>query len=367
MVPILDRYLIKELVYNLIFVFVVVSSIFIVGIAVKVLYQYSGLNLLAILQVVPPMLLRVLEFLLPLSTLVSVVMVYGRAATENEVTTVKASGIHPYRLFLPALLVAGLLSLMGSYLSFELSPRANLVAKQILKSPTLKAILENKISSGDTAISRDEFTLMWESADTESGTLALRNMVFVRYEEGEEKLVVRAESALVRFDAAASRIVLEPRELRVLKGILKPPPGHDPFFSDVSIYLPLDLKFASARLKYFTGSELRALITRTERGLHPSYPPGQAIGAFHERMAMSMTPILFVLIGAPLALVFRAGDRMVAFLLSVVIALFVHYPSFMLARQLIKADVISPVLAAWSGDLFLLVVGLGLMGFVVRR
>jgi lipopolysaccharide export LptBFGC system permease protein LptF len=110
-----------------------------------------------------------------------------------------------------------------------------------------------------------------------------------------------------------------------------------------------------------------ALLERAEEEMHPRFVPTQILGKFHERLAMSLSPLIFVLIAGPLSMVFRTGDRMVSFLLSFVIGLFVYFPSFALAGQLIKMDKVHPILAAWGGNVFLALLGIGLMVFVVRR
>ena len=77
---------------GMLFTFVVITSVFLVGGAVSILYKEPDLDLLVFLQALPFELLHGLVFVLPLSTLISVVFVYGRMASDNELTTLKASG-----------------------------------------------------------------------------------------------------------------------------------------------------------------------------------------------------------------------------------------------------------------------------------
>lgn len=363
---ILDRYLLRELVFLWLFTFAIIATVSLIGIAVKVLYQFSGSNLLDLLQVMPQLLLRVLEFLLPICTLISVVMVYGRCAADNEVTSIKACGVHPCRLFLPAMLFSLLLSLVAAYINLEVSPRANSLAKDILNSDPIKRMLEQKVEDGESSISFDDYMLQWDSYHvTDSGGLLLKNvhMFVLKGAGGDGKPhVLRAASATVRFDASASGVLIEFEKPEKIMGDFS---GGN--FDGVQVHMPLTSTVYRDRLKYYTGPQLVALLDRSREKMHPRHQYRQVLGTFHQRWAIALTPFLFVLIGGPLSLVFRTGDRLVALLLATVIALFVYFPSFKLASLLIDRDAIHPILASWSGGLFLAAVGLGLMLFAVRR
>src|SRR6185436_6600448 len=55
-----------------------------------------------------------LDVILPIAVLVSVVLTYGRAAADNEVDTLRASGVHPLHVMTPGLLFGALASLAAA-------------------------------------------------------------------------------------------------------------------------------------------------------------------------------------------------------------------------------------------------------------
>jgi lipopolysaccharide export LptBFGC system permease protein LptF len=93
----------------------------------------------------------------------------------------------------------------------------------------------------------------------------------------------------------------------------------------------------------------------------------EVLGRIHQRLARAGTPIVFLLLGFPLALIFRSGNRMVSFLLASMIAMFVYYPTERLGNMLMTQRLAGPVIACWSGNLLLAAIGGGLLAFVVRR
>ncbi|HYN64307.1 MAG TPA: LptF/LptG family permease, partial [Candidatus Limnocylindrales bacterium] len=87
----------------------------------------------------------------------------------------------------------------------------------------------------------------------------------------------------------------------------------------------------------------------------------------HMRLSDSAAALIFVLLGLPVSLLWRRYDRTGAFLVAFLLALFLYYPSQQISFALARMDALSPLVAAWSGNVLLLVLSLGLMWRVFRR
>jgi len=109
------------------------------------------------------------------------------------------------------------------------------------------------------------------------------------------------------------------------------------------------------------------MLHRAEEGLHPLRSGSEIVSELHSRFALATCSLFFVLIGAPLAMVFRSNSRIVAFLLAFLVVLFVFYPTHLVARVLTDQQVVHPILAAWSGNIILAALGGGMLLFVVRK
>jgi len=356
------------------------------ALATIVFYRVPELGLLAYVTLVRYGLVQALSFLLPLSLLIAVVFVYGRAAADNEITTIKASGIHPYRVILPGLLLALLFAAAAVEIENFWAPRAIYEQQRLPEQAQgLKTLLEQRLARNEKALQfgdrHEAYLLQWETTELNEQGLVLQPVLLekqtspkgsdARDPHREEPTVIRAARAIASFDAQSSTIALRLYDPEVLSG-----PGREFRQAMVTLTFSLSGDDARTRLKYQSGPELFALARRAQEtvelgGVRQSllrrYERTEVEGRLHERFARAATPIVFLLLGVPLALIFRSGNRMVAFLLASLIAMFVYYPTAQIANVLMSRRLASPLIACWSGNVLLSVIGLGLLVFVVRR
>ncbi|MCC7085992.1 MAG: LptF/LptG family permease [Pirellulales bacterium] len=114
------RILTRYVMFELLKVFLVsVAGMTLLFILVGVFREaYSnGLGAKQIFMLLPYVLPEALQFAVPATTLFAACSVFGRLASSNEVVAVKASGISPFALLLPAWVLAFLLSLCEVWLN----------------------------------------------------------------------------------------------------------------------------------------------------------------------------------------------------------------------------------------------------------
>ncbi len=84
------------------------------------------------------------------------------------------------------------------------------------------------------------------------------------------------------------------------------------------------------------------------------------------RIALAFSPIVFILVGLPLAITTRRAQRSVGFGLSTFV--FIGYYLFLIVGQgLAQKEVLPAALALWLGNLFFSVLGIGLLLWTARR
>lgn len=369
---------------NLLFTLAVIAAVALFAISGVVFYKAREVDLsfVVYLQLVRCTLVQALSFLLPLSLLISVVMVYGRAAADNEVTTLKASGIHPFRILWPGGVLALALCLFTFEVEHRLAPRAMHQLKTLpQQEATMQALLQQRIKTGERSIefgdAKTRRMLLWERLEVaSSGGVVLENVLLETSQAANPQsgtlaktTHVRADRAIVLFDGERERVVLRLEKPRVLSGAARGAEQEAMTFT-----LDLTIDGDRGRLKLQDLSELFALDARgaerspvTGASLLRKFSPIEVAGRIHQRLSRAATPLVFLLLGMPLALVFRSGNRMIAFLLASVIGMFVYYPADRLANVLMSQELVGPVMACWSGNLLLAAIGGGLLQFVVRR
>src|SRR5262249_22482449 len=154
---VLDRKYFVELLLNAVFTFLVITTIALLGIAPIALYRLPGLGFGLYLHYMSYLLVQALSSLLPLTMLIAVVFVYGRAAADHEVTTLKASGIHPFRVMVPGLVLALLIGLACIEVEATLGPSAIYQLRAMPASQaTLQPLIERKIAENKKSLSVDD-------------------------------------------------------------------------------------------------------------------------------------------------------------------------------------------------------------------
>jgi len=228
-------------------------------------------------------------------------------------------------------------------------------------SAALEAVKDKSDKKLD--ISKKE-QLLWASIDPENGYF--RELRYKKYtkETGDGSVpleqVIKAEYGRIRYDARQGLAYLDMYGVMSLHGETK---GME--IGDM-LNLPVSLSDESRekKLRHYSLSELQEAKQREYDGR----PKRRAVAAeFHQRIAGSFACLLFTLVGIPLAIIFRQGNRLVAFLLAFMIALVVYYPTFILGEVLAKETDINPILSIWSGSMVLFSLGLGLTYVVIRR
>jgi lipopolysaccharide export LptBFGC system permease protein LptF len=384
---VLDRKFFAELLLNALFTFVVITTVALIAIASVAFFRFSQLDLVLYLSLVRFMLIQALSYLLPLSMLIAVVCVYGRAAADHEVTTLKASGIHPFRILAPGVLLALLLGVVclevesrwGPWALYEL--RALPATQEALRPMLETAIAEKRrmVSFGN----RDsDFTLMWSDANLLPAGGVVLNGVLIELDPKKtaktaaakgaaERTSVSADRAEVRFDERRREVRLLLHGAKVIAGPMRDFEVEQPELV-LSVPPPMD----RSRLKFQTSDELFALRARGRSSVEAAgetqpllraYTLDDVEGRIQERFARAASPLAFLLLGFPLAIVFRSGNRMIAFLLATLIGLFVYYPTDKLADTMLEQHLVGPITACWSGDALIASIGLLLLLFVVRR
>lgn len=362
--PIFQRYLLKEMVLNAVVTFGVILLIFTVGGTLQALHKSDFITIGLFLRYVGFFVGTRLGEILPMTVLVAVMFTYGRAAAENEVNAMRAAGIHLMTPMAPGLLFG----LVATAIVFHVNDR---VASRIEFSSSaaseadLAAALEAVKDKSDRVldVSKRE-QLLWADVDPETGYF--RELQYTKYikDIGEGvvpiDLCFRADYGRIRFDAREGLAKLDMYGVTSLHGEMK---GTE--IGDL-LNFPIQLGESGRekKLRHYSLSELEEAREREYVGR----PKARSILAeYHQRIAGSFACFLFTLVGIPLAIIFRQGNRLVAFLLAFLIALVVYYPTFILGEVLAKETDLNPVFAIWSGSGVLLALGVSLTIVVMRR
>jgi len=142
-IPLLDRWLLGELVGPLLFGIAAFTAVSLsVGVVFELVRRVaeSGLPLWAASQVLLLNLPAFLVLAFPMATLMATLLAYSRLSGNSELTALRSVGVSTRRMVLPALALALVMSLLTFVFNDAIVPRANLAAANTLNQALGQAI-----------------------------------------------------------------------------------------------------------------------------------------------------------------------------------------------------------------------------------
>jgi len=384
---ILQRYVMGEVLRAFALALLSMTLIFVLFMVMAEASKF-GLSPRDIMMLVPFVIPRTLPFTVPVSMLFSVTVVYGRLASDNEIIAVKTSGQSAMTVLWPAIIMGGSLSLGLLYLSQEAIPHANIMARKAIFKNFEDAFYKWLKVEGVMANKDWPFTIKVRDVDIETRIMYYATF---RHREANNPLgfdwTVMADKAKINFDTDkhfARVYLLENAEIT----------EKNDWYNFNGEYFDMEMpdksdKGAEKQLQEWTSAEMAAeqklfrIKIANERkkqaidaamwiasGRIDRVRWSEVNAAFvdyafwtrrinefetekHFRIALSFGSLMFVLLGAPVGILFAKRDFLSAFITCFVPIILLYYPLMMLGQNLGKEQVLNPLYTLWSGNLLL--------------
>jgi LPS export ABC transporter permease LptF/LPS export ABC transporter permease LptG len=306
----------------------------------------------------------VLAFTIPMAVLSGIIIGFGRMGSDSELVAMRAAGMSTWRILWPALA----LGLLATAVTAELNLKEAPGAQRQLKSVAVRGALyklDSPVEPRTFTSGIPNYVIYVRDGDKSRGRWG---RVFIQTHDADRStMLVTARSGRIDSSTEKSELVLED----AMRTSLPSAGARDQSY----VVERLDL----LRIVLNTGrgslidkiqkheatpdemgwSELRQFIART------SGPESRhASTIFHKRLAFSLTPLVFSLFGAALALRIRRGSRGFGILVSLLILL-VYYLMTLGGDQMARAGSVPPVVGAWTANV--LTLGLGIVLLARQR
>src|SRR5438067_90349 len=305
----------------------------------------------------------VLIFTLPAAVLCGTIIGLGRMSSDSELIVMRAAGISTWRTLWPALAIGVIATLASGYLNLVEAPRA----QRDIKSVAVRTALYKLDSPVEPRTFTNDFpgyVIYVRDGDTAKGQWGRIFIQSAKADHSTELITARAgridssseKSELVLEDAmrthvpaddakdqsyvverlASFRFVFKTGRSSLLEKLQKQDPDPD------------ELSFNQLRqfISTSTGSQQR-----------------EAAIIFHKRLAFALSPFVFSLFGAALALRLRRGGKGFGIMISLLTLLF-YYVVTLGGDHLARAGTISPAAGAWTSTI--LTLGFGIILLVAR-
>lgn len=396
-IPILDRYLLRELVSP--FSFGV--ALFTFFLMIDRLYHLTdliitkGVPIHLVLQLLLFMLPSFAPLILPMALLISVLLAGGRLAGDLEIVAFKAAGVSILRLFRPVFFASVLISVVAGALILWIIPFTNqLFQKQLFRILQARAItgLQERIFNttfGDVVIYVEEVG---------ASQTTLRGLLISDERDPKISRIITAAHGRLLADEEAHRVTLRLFDGAVHEGDTVPttppvlPKGELPprggaagdaryrvvNFTVYDMSLSLDSPLRDPRgQKPEKDMTLATLLTKIKNPGEEDMRMRLAYGddarmhvayliELHKRFALSVAPLVFTLLAFPLAVRSHRSGRSLALIASLVILLVYHLLSNSLENAALNLR-ISAWIAAWTPGILFTLAGVLLLTAVVRE
>ena len=353
----LDRYVLKELLYPFIFGIAAFSSIFIASTMLFKITQYItqyGASLETIARLFIYSLPEIVNYTFPMSMLLAALMAFGRMSGSSEIVAMKAGGISYYRIVAPVLVVGFIVSMFSVVWAEKVVPAAKVQYGYILNyeikhktKPTTQEHIVIKTFSGDT-----QRITYANKFDEKEG-----KMSGITIEEFQKGNIARIQTAKEGY--------WEQGTWRIVNGTVFSLNDEEGVQSSVHFdeqIIPLDvsprqISWEQKDPEEMTIRELREYISILEKQQQPTAKQWCEIFML---ISIPLASFFFAMIGAALGTQKQRTSSSIGLGISIIV-IFIYYAVMTFTTGLGKGGVMPPLLACMLPNILCLIIGVYLM------
>ena len=355
----LDKYVLKELLYPFIFGVASFSSIFIASSLLFKIVQYIttyGAPIPTVARLFIYSLPEIVNYTFPMAVLLATLMAFGKLSGNSEIVAMKSGGVSYYRIVAPVIAVGFVVSIFSVIWAEKVVPPSKHIARQILAveirgniKPKTQDHVVVKTLSGDA-----QRITYARTFDESTGIMS--NVTIEEFQNEKLARVQTAKKATWKEDSW----VLEDGNVYTVdekEGVTS-----KAAFSKQVIPLnitPREINWEQKSINEMTLGELRGYVKVLER---QKLPTSDLWTEIFMRFAIPLASLVFALLGAPLGTQRQRSGSSIGMGISVIV-IFVYYGIMAFTTGLGKGGVIPPLLAAMLPNIICLVAGI----FLLRR
>lgn len=376
----IQRYVIREWLISLAIITIILLAIVILIVPFLQFQKYTILDEEFIIKVLPFFIPISLVYIIPLSTLLSCIFVFGRLSEDNELLAMKSAGIPLMRIIRPVVLLATLLAI-GIFLTNNyVAPYCQSQTRQLTISAFKNRIFTD--AQGADEIKLPQGKLYY----TESKNGVFSSVRLLQFDQQREELVkeISAQQGTFKIDEENAIFSLnltnvyltewkpdKPKEKKELSESEPDTDSHEGYprllKAGGQVYqVDVSRLFAPSRrnLSGLSHQELDRLLiqyqdnpTKTKQVLLNKY----------QRYSFGLTPLIFAFIGVPIGIIIRKGSRVAGIGASMLIVFIGYYPMTMLGNLIGNKGILSPAISVWLANIVMGLLALFLIIYIIKN
>lgn len=388
-IPLLQRYIFGE-IFKIFLLVLLCLTVMLVFVGVVQEASARGLGPMQILEILPYIVPSMLPFTIPAALLLTVCVVYGRLAGDQEVTAAKAAGISVLSLLWPSLFLGAMLSAGSLLLTDQAIPWAvtNIENTIVL---AMEDIFLDRLRNDHQYRDPDRGIVV--TVQRVEGRKLIGPIFHFRHSKGKTA-TIQADEAMIRIDLIHQQAVLHLRNAN----IDVPPRGRIFVSGDMTQPIEFSNDIKESKPRYLTVSAIKEELALIESGRIADEERrtieaamGLTLGDFsllaggnreealnrrrketramslrtemHSRYALACSCFFFALLGGPFSILKAKGHFLTTFVYCFAPIVAGYYPLVLALVAQSKRGAVDPAWAMWVGNALLAIASI----FVLRR
>lgn len=353
---ILQNYILRECIIPFCVALAVLTSVFILGNLVQLAHMVinKGVSLSTVAQIFLLYIPVLLGYTLPIACLVGIILAFSRLSTDNEILALRASGIYLWNILCPLIAVGCILSLVSFILNNRIIPYAHHEQRKMIKTLGVKnptALLEPGVFI--TAFDK-QIIFIHKVIDNKIYNIT----IYLPQPDGKPTRTIIAKRGEFTAVPGEDKIILKLLDGTADEPDLKNPDNFYKLNFD-KMFITLDLAGKSEKIdkkpKSMTLKELKAEKKRLQKDF--AIDVVRLDTEFHRKITWSFSPLIFILLGFPIAVVTNKRGKTANVLVAIIFAA-TYYLLTLGAEALSIGNVLPPAIIMWVPNLIALTVAL---------
>ncbi len=356
---ILDKYILKELLGPFFFGIAAFSSVFIGTSTLFRIAQYVtkyGASIPTVIKLFLYSLPGIVVLTFPMSMLLAALLSFGRLSGSSEITAMRSGGLSFYRLTVPVMITAFVVSMAAIVLNEEVVPAANAGYSYIVRYEIEK---NSRPKSQEHIIVKDinkdgQIERLTYAQNFMADTNTMNKVSIQEFEDGKLARVENAESAVWQADRwiMYNGTITDINEEGAINHVLKFAQQIMPVKKN-----PDNISREQKKPDEMSMKELKETIAvlKREYAKTSNYEV-----ELYQRVSIPLASFVFALIGTPLGLSPNRSSSSIGLGLSIII-IFMYYTVLTVSGALGQGGAIPPLVAAWIPNMAGTLVGIYLI------
>jgi lipopolysaccharide export system permease protein len=313
---ILRKYIIKEIIVMFLFSLAIFTFTLVVGNIVRLaeLVINKGVDIRLVGRLFFYLIPFLLSYTIPMSILTSTLLVFGRLSGDNEIVAIRSSGINIYKLSFPLVIIGLLLSLLSIVLNNNVIPSMHFESRKIIKNIGIKtpaAYLE----PGTFIKSFKGYIIFIHEI---SGNKLKGVRIYQPQNEHSTRTIIAERGEFITLDNQNAV------KLKLINGTSDEPNPKNPInfyklnFKTYYLTLNIDESIASSGYTEKKPKEMNFQEIKNEIKKLGKYHVDtlSLITEFHRKISISFASLIFIIIGIPLGIFTRRGEKTIQFAIA---------------------------------------------------